>query len=57
MFQKYLNYFYLNKLAIDFSAKTKIFLSTKIFYSYTSKNYIFFKNKNYLQEFSFKIKN
>jgi len=45
-FLKYLNYFYLNKLAIDFSAKTKIFLSTKIFYSYTSKNFIFFKNKN-----------
>jgi hypothetical protein len=45
-FLKYLNYFYLNKLAIDFSAKTKIFLTTKIFFSYTSKNYIFFKNKN-----------
>ena len=43
---KYLNYFYLNKLAINFSAKTKIFLTTKIFFSYTSKNYIFFKNKN-----------
>ena len=46
LFFKYLNYFYLNKLAINFSAKIKIFLSSKIFYSYSSKDYIFFKNEN-----------
>ena len=42
LFLKYLNYFYLNKLAVNFSAKIKIFLSSKIFYSYSSKDYIFF---------------
>lgn len=46
LFLKYLNYFYLNKLAVNFSAKIKIFLSSKIFYSYSSKDYIFFKNEN-----------
>ena len=42
LFLKYSNYFYLNKLAVNFSAKIKIFLSSKIFYSYSSKDYIFF---------------
>ena len=45
-FLKYVNYFYLNRLIINFAANLKIFLSTTIFYSYTSKNYSFFQNKN-----------
>ena len=43
---KYLNYLYLNRLSINFSAKSKIFLSSRIFYSFSSRDYIFFKNKN-----------
>jgi ATP-binding cassette subfamily B protein len=43
---KYLNYLYFNRLAINFSAKSKIFLSSRIFYSFSSRDYIFFKNKN-----------
>jgi len=45
-FLKYLNYFYLNRLTINFAANLKIFLSTTLFYSYTSKSYSFFQNKN-----------
>lgn len=43
---KYLNYLYLNRIAINFSAKSKIFLSSRVFYSFSSRDYIFFKNKN-----------
>lgn len=43
---KYLIYVILNKITINFSAKIKIFISSKFFYSYASKDYIFFKNSN-----------
>ena len=46
LFIKYLNYLYLNRIAINFSAKVKVFLSSRIFYFYSKKNYLFFKNKN-----------
>ena len=45
-FLKYTNYFYLNRLTINFAANYKIFLSNRIFYSYSSQNYSFFQNKN-----------
>lgn len=43
---KYLIYIILNKISINFSAKIKIFTSSKFFQSYASKDYIFFKNNN-----------
>ena len=43
---KYLIYVILNKISINFSAKIKIFTSSKFFQSYASKDYIFFKNNN-----------
>jgi ATP-binding cassette subfamily B protein len=46
LFLKYLIYIILNKITINFSAKIKIFISSKFFYSYASKDYIFFKNSN-----------
>jgi len=43
---KYLIYIMLNRVSINFSAKIKIFTSSRFFYSYASKDYIFFKNSN-----------
>ena len=43
---KYIIYVILNKISINFSAKIKIFISSRFFYSYAYKDYIFFKNSN-----------